>query len=132
MASGEYYGPQIVELLKRMNELKNDYHKGLYDKRQATKLIEQALKQFGALDADAEMFVEDVPEDFWIPCDCLFCKTERGECPLPVHAIVSIENLRLASRMGMISKVEAITSIQNILRTYNVSDQEALKLWQVS
>jgi len=118
--------------LKRMSAIKNDFLKGLYDKREATKLIELTLKQYGALERESEMFVEDVPVDFWLPCECLFCKAERGESPLPIEAIVGIENLRMASRMGMISKFDAISNIKRILQKYNVSDTEALKLWQIS
>ena len=77
------------------------------------------------------MTVEDMPEDFWLPCNCLICKSERGETPLLLEAIISIENLRLAWRVGMIPQHDALVEIRKVLRQHNVSDDEALKLWNI-
>jgi len=127
----DFNNPIMVQLLKRMSEIKRDFLRGEIDREKATKLVDELLHQHGLLEPDAIMELADMPEDFFQPCDCLCCKSERGECPLPLEAIVSIENLRLAAKMGMISMMEAMVGIKRILNQHNVSEAEALKLWNI-
>src|SRR5271157_2017987 len=127
----DYNNPMMVQLLKRMGEIKGDFLRGQIDRAEVAKQIDALLRKHGLLSADEIMEPADEPEDFFLPCNCLCCKAERGECPLPLEAIVGIENLRLATRMGMISKMEAMVRIQRILKEHNVSEDEALKLWNI-
>lgn len=122
---------QTVKLLKRMSEIKADYLKGVLNKVEATKLVDALLHEFGLLKPGQVTEVDDIPGDFFLPCDCLIRKCERGESPLPLEAIVTIENLRMAFRMGLVGVYDAVMQIRPILRQYNVSDEEALRLWNV-
>ena len=123
--------PNLLRLLKRMTEIKSSFLDGMIDKAEATRQVDATLHENGLLHPEEAMTVEDVPEDFWLPCNCLICKSERGETPLPLEAIISIENLRLAWRVGMIPQHDALVEIRKVLRQHNVSDDEALKLWNI-
>jgi hypothetical protein len=123
--------PNLLRLLKRMAEIKSAFLDGVIDKAEATRQVDATLHENGLLHPEEVMTVEDVPEDFFLPCDCLICKSERGETPLPLEAIISIENLRMAWRVGMIPQYNALLEIRRILAQYKVTDEEALKLWNI-
>lgn len=124
--------PDLLRLLKRMSEIKKAFLDGVLNKAEATRQVDTVLHENGLLGKDEDMAVEDMPEDFWVPCDCLICKSERGETPLPLEAIIAIENLRLAWRVGMVPQHDALVEIRKILRQYGVSDNEALGLWRIN
>jgi len=120
----------LNELLQKLRQLKRDYIAGKLSKQEVVDQMGLLLRQRGMMAPDATMHIEDLPEEFWLPCDCILCRAERGEVPLPVDAVMEVEALRTAYQFGMMSKVEALMKIQVVFRRHGVSEADATAYWK--
>ena len=120
----------IIEVMKQIAELKKRFLAGNLTKQEVATQFTLLLHKHGMIPPDAVVEIEELPEAFWLPCDCVFCRAERGEGPLPLDAVVEVESLRASYQFGLISKVEAMLKIEIIFRKYNVTQKQAVEFWR--
>jgi len=123
--------PNIAKVMTAMQMLKRDFIKGKFTRVDVARQINALLHYYNLISPDAVVDTADVPEVFFQPCDCVFCRAEAGESPIPLEGVAMVENARLAYRLGMISKLDAMLETQKIFRAYNVNEADAIKFWQV-
>lgn len=120
----------MIEVLKQIAELKKSFLAGNLTKQEVATQFTILLRKHGMIRLEAVVEIDEIPAAFWLPCECVFCRAERGEGPLPLEAVVEVESLRASFQFGLISKVEAMLKIEAIFRTHRVTQRQAVEFWR--
>lgn len=120
----------LIEVMKQIAELKKGFLAGNLTKQEVATQFTALLRKYGMIHPAAVVEIDELPAGFWLPCDCVFCRAERDEGPLPLDSVVEIESLRASYQFGLISKVEAMLKIEAIFRTHGVTHQQAIEFWR--
>ncbi len=126
-----FENPRMVQLMSLMNEIKRDYLKGNITRTDVARQMNALLHYYGLVRPEAVVGPDEIPDAFFEPCDCIFCRADAGQSPIPVEGVVAVENIRLAFRLGVLTKLDAMAEIRKIFHRFNVIEDDAIKFWNM-
>jgi hypothetical protein len=118
--------------MQQIAELKREFLRGNITKADVARQVNAIFHYYDIIEPEFNVEAADLPDEFFEPCDCIFCRAGAGQTPIPIEVVIAVENIRLVFRVGLISQFDALLEIQKILRRYHVTDEEAVKFWNES